>query len=165
MRVLCQHGLVDADPATRECGTQSLGYSVHGCVHSWIQHVLNPLPNLQLARTAILCIAKHVPDKTEPEFWWVQRRLLQHTDHSLRLVENKDNMEDEAWIFESLANLYYDQGRLGEAEAMYQRALQGYEKALGDNSVKTYPPALNTLENIGNLSCFLCACGHTVQYK
>ncbi|KAG8169205.1 hypothetical protein KVR01_001954 [Diaporthe batatas] len=151
MRVLCQHGLVDADPATRECGTQSRGYSVHGCVHSWIQHVLNHPPNLQLARTAILCVAEHVPDTTEPEFWWVQRRLLQHSDHSLRLVESKDNVEDEAWIFGSLANLYYYQGRLGEAEAMYQRALQGYQKALGDNSVRTYPPALITLENIGDL--------------
>jgi hypothetical protein len=34
---------------------------------------------------------------------------------------------------------------------MYQRALQGYEKALGTELVKTYIPALNTTENLATL--------------
>lgn len=34
---------------------------------------------------------------------------------------------------------------------MYQRAIQGYEKALGHNLVKTYIPALNTTENLATL--------------
>ena len=34
---------------------------------------------------------------------------------------------------------------------MYQRALQGYEKAVGVDNVTTYPPALNTIENLGSL--------------
>ena len=34
---------------------------------------------------------------------------------------------------------------------MYQRALEGYEKALGPEAVKTYIPALNTIENLGDL--------------
>jgi tetratricopeptide (TPR) repeat protein len=35
----------------------------------------------------------------------------------------------------NLGNLYGDQGKLAEAEQMYERALQGYEKALGaDNT-------------------------------
>jgi hypothetical protein len=34
---------------------------------------------------------------------------------------------------------------------MYQRALQGYEKAVGVDNVTTYPPALNTVENLGSL--------------
>jgi hypothetical protein len=29
----------------------------------------------------------------------------------------------------NLGSLYVDQGKLGEAEKMYQRALRGYEKA------------------------------------
>jgi len=36
------------------------------------------------------------------------------------------------------------QAKLGEAEKMFQRALQGYEKAPGAESVTTYIPALNT---------------------
>ena len=34
---------------------------------------------------------------------------------------------------------------------MYQRALQGYEKALGADNITTYIPALNTIWNLGSL--------------
>ena len=34
---------------------------------------------------------------------------------------------------------------------MDQQALRGYEKALGEQLVATYLPALNTLENLGAL--------------
>ena len=34
---------------------------------------------------------------------------------------------------------------------MYERALQGYEKALGHERVKTYIPALSTMENLAAL--------------
>jgi hypothetical protein len=34
---------------------------------------------------------------------------------------------------------------------MYQRALQGYEKALGTDNIITYVPALNTIWNFGSL--------------
>jgi hypothetical protein len=37
-----------------------------------------------------------------------------------------------------LGVLYADQGKLDKAEKMYQRALQGYEKALGADNVTTY---------------------------
>ena len=45
----------------------------------------------------------------------------------------------------NLAALYADQGKLAEAEQMYQRALQGYEKALGVENITTFIPVLNTL--------------------
>ena len=34
---------------------------------------------------------------------------------------------------------------------MYQRALQGYKKALGAENIMTYIPALNTMHNLGSL--------------
>ena len=34
---------------------------------------------------------------------------------------------------------------------MYQRALQGYKKALGQEAVMTYVPSLNTCQNLANL--------------
>jgi hypothetical protein len=43
-----------------------------------------------------------------------------------------------------LGALYRDQGKLDEAEKLFQRALQGYKKALGTN-FETYIPALNTI--------------------
>ena len=46
-----------------------------------------------------------------------------------------------------LGMLYADQGKLGEAEKMYQRALEGYEKALGPEHTST----LDTVNNLGAL--------------
>jgi hypothetical protein len=43
--------------------------------------------------------------------------------------------------------LYASQDKLGEAEQMYQRALAGYEKALGPE----HTSILNTVHNLGNL--------------
>ncbi|KAK1920205.1 hypothetical protein P3342_002501 [Pyrenophora teres f. teres] len=49
-----------------------------------------------------------------------------------------------------LGDLYHDQGKLGEAEQMYDRALRGKE-ALGGARDQQYLPALNTLGNMGEL--------------
>jgi tetratricopeptide (TPR) repeat protein len=47
----------------------------------------------------------------------------------------------------NLGLLYADQGKLAEAEHMYQRALQGYEKAWGPEHTST----LDTVNNLANL--------------
>lgn len=46
-----------------------------------------------------------------------------------------------------LGILYADQGKFQEAEAMYERALEGYEKALG----RDHTPTLSTVNNLGLL--------------
>jgi tetratricopeptide (TPR) repeat protein len=51
----------------------------------------------------------------------------------------------------NLGLLYADQGKLEEAEQMYQRALQDYEKTLGVDLSKTYMPALNTCDKLVRL--------------
>ncbi|KAF1971127.1 hypothetical protein BU23DRAFT_365978, partial [Bimuria novae-zelandiae CBS 107.79] len=51
----------------------------------------------------------------------------------------------------NLGNLYVDQGKLAEAEAMYSRALRGYEEALDPELLLSYLPALNTKFNFGDL--------------
>ncbi|KAH8757094.1 Tetratricopeptide repeat-domain-containing protein [Hyaloscypha finlandica] len=51
------------------------------------------------------------------------------------------------WALDSLGMLFSDQGKLAEAEAMYTRALQGYEEALGPKHTST----LRTVNNLGNL--------------
>ncbi|KAL5050528.1 hypothetical protein BDW71DRAFT_203267 [Aspergillus fruticulosus] len=50
----------------------------------------------------------------------------------------------------NIGNLYRAQGKLKEAEKMYQQALAGYEKALGPNYL-THPPTMSTVNNLGNL--------------
>lgn len=60
MRVLYSHGLVEAHSTTPQSASESSGYSVHGCVHSWIIHVLNS-PNEQgLSTLAMVCLSRHV---------------------------------------------------------------------------------------------------------
>jgi tetratricopeptide (TPR) repeat protein len=51
----------------------------------------------------------------------------------------------------NLGLLYEDQGKLDAAEKILERALRGYEKALGAELVATYVPALNTTENLAML--------------
>ena len=43
----------------------------------------------------------------------------------------------------NLGLLYANQGKLGEAEKMYMRALQGHAEALESKTLSTYRPALN----------------------
>jgi tetratricopeptide (TPR) repeat protein len=51
----------------------------------------------------------------------------------------------------NLGMLYADQGKLVEAEVMYDRALQGYEDALSLELASSYSPALNTMLAFGDL--------------
>jgi tetratricopeptide (TPR) repeat protein len=52
-----------------------------------------------------------------------------------------------AWACHQLGLLYWNQGKLAEAEQMYQRVLQWEEKALGTEHTST----LNTVNNMGSL--------------
>jgi tetratricopeptide (TPR) repeat protein len=62
--------------------------------------------------------------------------------------DRKDNRRTITYdAIHSLGFLYAGQGKLVEAEQMYQRALQGKEKAWGPDHTST----LSTVNNLGNL--------------
>ena len=149
VRVLCDYGLVEADTVSNKRGTGSRGYGMHGCVHSWTLHVLNEVRNTELAQLAMRCVGLHVPADTERGYWVVQRRLMQHADRCLKMMvmDGISTLEGDEWILNCLGNLYADQGRLSDAEAMYERALRGREKALGPEHTST----LDAVNNLGNL--------------
>ncbi|KAF6803118.1 NB-ARC and TPR domain protein [Colletotrichum sojae] len=147
MRVLCEYGLAEPNGHSQEVGLESTGYSMHGCVHAWTIHVLNTETSQELGWIAMQSVASHVPSHEQRKYWVTQRRLLQHADRCVKIFENIANEEDSPWVFHKLGNLYSDQGRLKEAEAMYQRALQGYEKELGPDHTST----LSTVNNLGAL--------------
>jgi tetratricopeptide (TPR) repeat protein len=147
VRVLSNHGLVEVDKSSLE-RIESGGYSIHGCVHSWTVHVLNQEWDHDLARIALEFVGMHVPDERAIRPWLTQRRLLQHAARCSYIILNGlviDNGMD--WVYYSLGYLYNDQGKLAEAEQMYQRALQGYEKALGPE----HTSMLDTVNNLGLL--------------
>jgi len=148
MRVLCEYGLADADTTAWERGTESRGYSTHGCVHAWTTHVLNEVQNDDMAQLAMECVGSHVPGTAEREYWVVQRRLMRHADRCLAMAVNRTSVaKGDDWVLESLGGLYRAQGRLDDAEAMYEHALLGYEKRLGRDHMST----LNTVNNLGIL--------------
>ena len=163
VRVLSDHGLVEVDMSSQEL-IESRGYSIHGCVHSWTVYVLNQEWDYDLAKLALKFVGCHVPEKESANKWWLtQRRLLPHAARCSHAVLNgmviDDGME---WALYNLGLLYVDQGKLDEAEKMYQRALQGYEKAVGLENVARYQPALMTIWNLGDL---FAAQGHMDKAK
>ncbi|KAN0067790.1 TPR-like protein [Elaphomyces granulatus] len=147
VRVLSDHGLVEADMSSQEL-IESRGYSIHGCVHSWTVNVLNQEWNSDLAMLALKFVGLHVPKKESAKWWLTQRRLLPHAARCSHAVLNGmviyDGME---WALFNLGRLYANQDKLDESEKMYQRALQGYEKAWGPDHMST----LDTVNNLGLL--------------
>ncbi|KAK1992428.1 purine and uridine phosphorylase [Colletotrichum falcatum] len=137
MRVLCEHRLVEADRPTKESGVDSQGYNVHGYVDE------------EMAWTAMRCVALHVPNLEQQEYWIVQRRLVQHADRCITRTAT-DATGEHTLTLNTVGNLgllYSNQGRLKEAEAMYERALEGKEKVLGPEHTST----LSTVNNLGSL--------------
>jgi hypothetical protein len=147
VRVLSNHGLVEVNKSSQDL-IESSGYSIHGCVHSWTVHVLNQEWDHNLARLAVKFVGLHVSGEQASRPWLTQRRLLQHAARCSYIVLNGlviDNSIE--WAYHNLGLLYADQGKLVEAEQMYQRALQGYEKAWGPEHTST----LGTVNNLGLL--------------
>src|SRR5882762_2713739 len=147
VRVLSDHGLVEVDMSSQE-RIESKGYSIHGCVHSWTVYVLNQKWDYDLMKLALKFVGSHVLTEESAKWWLTQRRLLQHAARCSHAVLNcmvtDDGME---WALHRLGDLYADQGKLDEAEKMYQRALQGEEKAWGPDHTST----LDTVNNLGSL--------------
>jgi hypothetical protein len=86
MRVLCDHGLVDANPSTKENERESLGHSVHGCVHAWMVNILHERPDVDMVKLAVRCVARSIPQREYVEYWRAGRRILQHIDRCFEMM-------------------------------------------------------------------------------
>jgi tetratricopeptide (TPR) repeat protein len=151
VRLLCEYGLAHPEPSLGQ-PSRFAGYGVHSCVHSWTMSVLNGKWDEGLARLALTCVASEVPPTDIDKWWLLQQRLLQHVARHRWFIMNGDmDVGGIEWTLDELGNLYANQGKLAEAEAMYSRALQGYEEALGPKLLLSYLPALNTMTNFGDL--------------
>ncbi|KAK3170881.1 hypothetical protein OEA41_002965 [Lepraria neglecta] len=129
-------------------GTES--YSIHPVVHDWCMESISN-DELDLMMMALTMVGFAVPSQSEPEYWVIQRRLLPHANRCVQqlpainvLDAFRDQNSDDA--FHNLGLLYRHQGKLAEAEKMYRRALDGYEKAWGPEHTST-----DTVNNLGIL--------------
>jgi Flp pilus assembly protein TadD len=146
--LLCEHALVEADVTFQDDRVESLGYSMHSCVHSWTLHVLNQEQNANMAGLALQCVGRHMRDPNQHKSLVTERRLLRHAVRSWSFIVDSsvasDGREDHLHNF---GHAFARQGRRDEAEKMYQRALQGKEKAWGPEHTST----LDTVNNLGIL--------------
>ncbi|KAK4170949.1 hypothetical protein QBC36DRAFT_295822 [Triangularia setosa] len=149
VRLLFRYSMIEARESVKGSGS----YSIHPVVHRWTSHIQDNKERRLFLRLAMMVVGFSVPDSATKDYWVLQRRLLPHAERCSWWAEGFRGGECD---FEGinitnathiLGNLYLDQGRLGEAEAMYQRALEGKEKALGPDHTST----LNTVNNLGSL--------------
>ena len=128
---------------------RSGSYSLHTCVHDWTIEFLNRRFEQKLYRLAVRCIGQSVEQETEAEYWVKNRRLLQHIER-LEHDSIKDSInwnDTELTDLVSIANLCNQFNMNTKAEAIYLRALQGFEKVLGAEHMST----LDTVNNLGIL--------------
>ena len=148
IRVLCDHGLVEADRSSEANEVESKGYSMHNCVHSWTIHVLNQNWDSETAGLVLECVVLHLPDENTHRTWVAQRRLMRHAAMCSRFVfNNTAENKGREWALHNLGLMFDEMRRLDEAEKMYQRALQGYEKTCGPEHISTF----QTVNNLGLL--------------
>ncbi|KAA6413191.1 MAG: hypothetical protein FRX48_02935 [Lasallia pustulata] len=122
------------------------------CDHALIESLEMSGGEISMAILALICVGLAVPTEDVPEYWVKERRLLPHADKCYGSVYNTINLEfqdnrNALNAIHNLAVLYADQGKMAEVEAMYRRALEGSEKALGPEHTST----LDTVHNLGLL--------------
>jgi tetratricopeptide (TPR) repeat protein len=144
MRTLCEHGMAEIDQSSGKTGSESKGYSIHACVHSWTIHVLNRERDLTMARSALLCVAFHIPHWTERDYWITQTRILRHATRCPHLMDEIEfHMVDRGFALGRLGLLYMDQEKPAAAEEVFSEGLKAYQKALGPDHISTLHAFLN----------------------
>jgi tetratricopeptide (TPR) repeat protein len=159
MRLLCNYSLAEQ---MQETGS----YATHPVVHQWAHHSQGKHLATELSRLAVVAVGWAVPESSTHDYSTLQRRLLLHAQAcSRQIVKSKtvwggraeggndgdiDKGGERKTVLDAvhlLGLLYADQGKLGEAEHVYERALRGKEEALGPNHSST----LQTVNNLGIL--------------
>jgi len=126
-------------------------YSLHSVVHDWcIETISCGKSDLMVA--TLIVVGTATSSDFEAKYWLSQQRLLPHADRCVRHMANLDVLDqlrsvDASYALYNLGLLCVDQGKHVEAEKMYRRALNGYEKARGPY----YTSTLDTVNNLGAL--------------
>src|SRR3569833_1721506 len=118
-------------------------YVMHPVVHRWASHIQDGGAKREFLRLAVMAVGLSVPMNTSKDYRVLQQRLLPHAERCSWWIEEicgvGESFDDIQAIRTKhmLGILYANQGQLAEAESMYQRALEGYEKAIGKDNIST----------------------------
>lgn len=151
MGVLVDSYFVDIHQACESC-------SMHNCVHDWTLAVLNKDIDATYYWYAFDCVSAAIKGDNVDGFAKVSYSPL--SAHATRLAQQRLCQNDVIYDIAPprldqallVANLLRDQLLFLAAEQMYQRALAGYEKAVGPDHAST----LETVHNIGVLYRVQC---------
>jgi hypothetical protein len=126
VRVLREHALVETGTTLQDDPNESLGYSMHSCVHSWTVHVLNKEWDANMATVALECVSRHLPGHNQHSSAGMERRLMRHARRSLEfIVDGRVDSCGREHHLHRFGDMFANQGQFNEAEKMYQQALQG----------------------------------------
>ena len=124
-------------------------YAMHPVVQEWCIHLADIETNMDSAQVdelALISVGYSVPSSSVRNYSELQQRLIPHANYVRHGNWSSDNLAVLGALL-GLGNLYKDQGKLKDAEEMYNQALAGYEKALGPDHMST----LDALDNLGSL--------------
>ena len=98
---------------------------------------------------ALRCVSLSVLEPTSRNYLTLQWHLVPHANRFIQLLYNNiyNNQENISQSLYNLSFLYSDQGKLKEAEEIYQPALEGKEKILGLKYISIF----GTINNLGFL--------------
>ncbi|KAH6383964.1 hypothetical protein HBI60_252390 [Parastagonospora nodorum] len=147
MGLLSRHSLAEGREDTDS-------HSMHSVLHRWCGYLAEDKERQELGYLAARLVASIVPLKSDAEFSKKRKRLMAHGIRVSIWIEEGSGSDKERVIkalimpgyLHSLGYLFQDNDRQ-RAVQMYQRALQGYEKAWGPEHTST----LNTVNNLGVL--------------
>ncbi|OXV06832.1 hypothetical protein Egran_05401 [Elaphomyces granulatus] len=129
------------------------GYYMHPVVQDWCRHGFSEIDEGdkdKLKTIALASVGHAVSLDSEIEYWVLQRRLLPHATQMLAVLESGWPIPQDPSVLQAvyqLGHLYSNQGKLKEAELMYQWALMGQEKTLDLD----HPSTLLTVHSLGNV--------------
>jgi tetratricopeptide (TPR) repeat protein len=148
---------------------ETTSYATHSVVHRWAHYSLGMCFVTELSRLAVVTIAYSLPSTSTPDYPILQRRIFPHVQVCsrgiikregswwLRFDKANDGDMDKVELSKTvliaihlLADLYMDQGRVGEAEQMFIQALQGKTEVLGP----THAITLDTVNSLGLLYAY-----------
>jgi tetratricopeptide (TPR) repeat protein len=129
-------------------------HSMHSVLHKWCSVLTNDNEQPELVRLAAGFVASQVPVVSEVDYWTKQKRIIAHGLCVYQWIEKVGELVGKESVlpsvvpshFHALGYLFH-QNYMQQAEQMYLRALHGYEKAQGPDTMSTY----YIVNNLGTL--------------